>query len=247
MPLNIFQKFHNQWEYKWYDFQILLEGFYLILGMAWFNQVQLTLVIQSSMSVWTDKRSYLRCICGCIENRWPLCLPKRPNSGCGLLWRLCKHPSMLTQRRVYDRGSASHATDPSSLPLPDIQRKKQRAAGGKDREDRKNRKWLQGGRIAKNRSVSQKEERERKGRLEGSRYNLMKNMNRGMWKRRRGVVVSGKEKTTRRFITDTGNSSFKCWSYNKVKQLNSREFPQFWNKLLSQVSIYCKHLIGQTS
>lgn len=32
MPLNNFQKFHNQWEYKRYDFQILLEGFLFDFG-----------------------------------------------------------------------------------------------------------------------------------------------------------------------------------------------------------------------
>lgn len=128
----IFQKFHNQWEYEWYGFKILLEGFYLILGMAWFNQVELTLVIQSSVSVWTDKRVYLCCICCWIEDRQPLCLPKRPNSGCGLLWGLCKHPRMLTQRQVYDGGFASHPTDPSS-PLPDILSGKQKSS----REERR--------------------------------------------------------------------------------------------------------------
>lgn len=49
--------------YERFDFKILLEGFYLILGMAWFNQVELTLAIQSSVSVWTDKQLYLCCIC----------------------------------------------------------------------------------------------------------------------------------------------------------------------------------------
>lgn len=63
--------------------------------MAWFNQVELTLVIQSSMSVWTDKRVYLRRISGSTEDRQALCLPKRPNGRCGLLWGLCKHPRLL--------------------------------------------------------------------------------------------------------------------------------------------------------
>lgn len=131
-----FQKFHIQWEYERYDFKIRLEGFYLILGMAWFNQVELTRVIQSSVSVWTDKRVYLRCICCWIEDRQPLCLPKRPNGGCGLLWGLCKHPRMLAQR-----GFAAHATGPS-LPHPDIWSVKQRAAGeerqrGQEKQNKK--------------------------------------------------------------------------------------------------------------
>lgn len=116
-----------------------------------------------------------------LRNRQQLCLPKRPNSGCGLLWGLCKHPRMLTQRQ-----DASHITDPS-LPLPDILSAKQRATGRKDREDRKNRKWLQGERvlrrIVKNRWregwrwEGDREERRRKGWMEGSRYNWMRNMN----------------------------------------------------------------------
>lgn len=191
-----FQKFHNQWEYEWYDFKIWLEGFYLILGMAWFNQVELTRVIQSSMSVWTDKRVYLRCICCWIEDRQPLCLPKRPNGGCGLLWGLCKHPRMLAQRRF-----AAHATDPS-LPHPDIWSVKQRAAGRRDSKDRKNKKktdWLRGGRVLRRivrnrwgegwRRVWDTGGEKRGGWMEDSRYNWMRNMNRGMWKRNQGVVA----------------------------------------------------------
>lgn len=63
--------------------KILLGGFYLILGMAWLNQVELTLIIQSAVSVWTDKRAYRCSICCWIEDRQLLCLPKRQNRGCG--------------------------------------------------------------------------------------------------------------------------------------------------------------------
>lgn len=57
--------------------------------MAWFNQVELTLVIQSSVSVWTDnlELSLLK-----IKDRQLLCLSKGYTSQCGILWGLCKHP-----------------------------------------------------------------------------------------------------------------------------------------------------------
>lgn len=45
--------------------------------------------------------------------------------------------------------------------------------------------------------------------MEGSGYNLMRDMNRGMWKRRQGVVGRRKERTTKTFISDTGNTPSK--------------------------------------
>lgn len=101
-------------KYEWYGFKILLKGFYLILGMAWFNQVELTLVIQIRVSVWVDKRCYRCPICCWIEDQQLLCLPKRQKTvDLGSYGGYVNSHACSYKDKCVTKDLPSHSTDPS--------------------------------------------------------------------------------------------------------------------------------------
>lgn len=71
-----------------------------------------------------------------IEDRRLRCLPKGPNSGCGLLWGLCKRPRMHTQRRACDGGLASHTNRRGSTAPRYLVREKQKSGGGQEKQEK---------------------------------------------------------------------------------------------------------------